>query len=241
MAIIIKTTGSYIYTLSYDYCRHTCMGIYGSHRAGKTHLIQQLIGDRSLRFGELYICGTDCKYNPQRAYQDVGYCPQDRGLCNAFTPRQLLTLLLMIRGIAKPLASANLRDIFRSLNLLHHMNSRICFLPNEIKRRVNIAISLVASHKVLILDEPTRGMSAEDRQLVCNILRESRNRGNSILFSSSDSVECELLADKLIVVDNGELLAIGSPHHLKRKYTKGIYLEVRLQVDGNTTEEIEEK
>ncbi|XP_061396881.1 phospholipid-transporting ATPase ABCA3-like [Musca vetustissima] len=218
----------------------TCVALYGSHHSGKSHLIRQLLGTEPMRFGELYICGHDCRYETRDAYQAVGYCPQDRGLCNSFTPRQLMTLFLMIRGISEPAASQKIRTVSQVLQLRRYMRMRICYVPMEVRRKLNIAMSLILCNGILILDEPTRGMSAMDRQLIITILRKMRSIGHTLLISSSDSLECHQLADKLFVLQNGEALAMGSPTYVGNKYGKGFYLEVRLLLDGNTTEKIEE-
>ncbi|XP_075157087.1 phospholipid-transporting ATPase ABCA3 [Haematobia irritans] len=236
----IPQHGKRLDTISFALKSNFSLAIYGGHHCGKSHLIQQLIGDCPVRFGEIYILGHDCKYEPDSAYQCVGYCPQDQGLCNAFTPRQLLTLLFMIRGIPDPIASQKMRDISRSLNLRQYMGLRIAFLPPNVRRKLNIAISLIVCNQVLILDEPTRGMSPLDCQLIWNVLLDTRSCDTTIIFCSSDSFECEVLADKLMIVDKGELLALGSANYLRKKYTKGFYLDVRLLIDGRTFEETEE-
>lgn len=217
------------------------MCVYGSHHCGKSHLLHQIIGEQSVSFGEMYFCGKDAKYQLNEARNCMGYCPQDRGLCDAFNPRQLLTLFFMIQGVPKALASQKLKEISKSLNLRKYMSKRIVFLPTNIKRKLILGLSLIMDNKVLILDEPTQGLPVSERHQIWNLLKNEAICGASIVFSTCDSLECEALADTMIIVDNGEMLAFGSPEYVKAKYTKGVYLEVKLLVDGNTREEAQEK
>ncbi|XP_073834892.1 phospholipid-transporting ATPase ABCA3 isoform X2 [Musca autumnalis] len=211
--------GNRLNTISFALESSSCVALYGSHHCGKTHLIRQLLAEDPLRFG---------------------YCPQDKGLCHSFTPRQLMTLFLMIPAVPEPLASQKIRTISHILSLRHYMNLRICYLPMDVKRKLNIAMSLILCNGILILDEPTRGMSAADRQIIVTILRQMRLAGHTVVFASSDSIECDALADKIFVINDGEMWTMGSPNYVRNKYAKGIYLEVRLLVDGSSMEEIDE-
>uniref|UniRef100_A0A1I8MJ80 ABC transporter domain-containing protein n=1 Tax=Musca domestica TaxID=7370 RepID=A0A1I8MJ80_MUSDO len=232
--------GKRLNTISMALESSTCVAIYGSHCSGKSHFLRQMLSEDPVRFGELYVCGNDCRYETENAYRYVGYCPQDEGLCNSFTPRQLMTLFLMIRGVPEPYASQKIRHISQALNLRRYMSVRICFLSMEIRRKLNIALSLLLCNGVLILDEPMRGMSSKDRQLIMTVLRQMSQCGNTVIFTTSESLECDMLADRAFLLNDGELLTMGSSNYVRHKYGKGIYLEAKLLVDGSTTEEIDE-
>ncbi|KAL9878361.1 ATP-binding cassette sub-family A member 17 isoform 2-T2 [Glossina fuscipes fuscipes] len=217
--------------------RQKCFAIYGSRNSGKTHIIKQLVGEKRFFYGEIYICKVNTKRKIKDAYVHMGYCPESKGLISAFTPRQLLTLLFRIRGLPQKVITEKIREISISLCLQGLINKKIGQLPRSIRRRVSIAIAFMANSNVLILDEPTRGLPAIEKRLIWNVLRYLRYCGNSIIFATTDSHECDVLADTVLVVDDGVMLAIGSAHYLRQKFTVGFYLDIKLRLDGSTDEE----
>ncbi|KAI9590248.1 hypothetical protein GQX74_008416 [Glossina fuscipes] len=237
----IPNHGKRLNTVSFALDKYMSMGIYGYHKAGKTHLIEQLVGARGFRFGEMYIEKVDFKFENKAAIKMMGFCPQKSDLGMVFSPRQLFTFLFMIRGVPEANVSEKLLEIATSLDLKPYMNTKIGDLSLAVRRKVSVAISLIAYNKVLVLDEPTKGMPAKDRRIIWNVLRYARFCGKTVIFSSNENLECETLADLIIVIDDGELLAIGSPQYLRQKYTRGFFFELKILSDGKTEEETYEK
>uniref|UniRef100_A0A1B0FB44 ABC transporter domain-containing protein n=1 Tax=Glossina morsitans morsitans TaxID=37546 RepID=A0A1B0FB44_GLOMM len=233
----IPNHGKRLNTVSFALDKYMSMGIYGCHKAGKTHLIEQLAGARGFRFGELYIEKVDFKFENNAAIKLLGFCPQKSGLGMVFSPRQLFTMLFMIRGVPEANVSEKLLEIATSLDLKPYMNRKIGDLSLAVRRKVSVAISLITYNKVLVLDEPTKGVPAKDRRIIWNVLRYARFCGKTVIFSSNENLECETLADLIIVIDDGELLAIGSPQYLRQKYTRGFFFELKILSDGKTEEE----
>lgn len=221
-----------------SFALHKCMsmGVYGSHQSGKSKLLRQLVRAHPVRFGDLYMNKYDVKCEAHLALNSVGYCAQSNAF-HALTPRQLFTLMFMIRSVPRPAAVDKVRQLVNSLDIGVYMNIRLYYLPLHVKRRVFIGISLIASNKVLIFDEPTDGMPAHVRRIILNLLRYARFCGKTVVFSSCEGVECETLADYIIVVDKGELLGIGSPQYLRQKYTVGFYLDIKLSCSSDTVDE----
>uniref|UniRef100_A0A1A9X397 ABC transporter domain-containing protein n=1 Tax=Glossina brevipalpis TaxID=37001 RepID=A0A1A9X397_9MUSC len=233
----IPKHGDLLKTISFTVDKQKCFAIYGSRNSGKSHIIKQLVGEKRFYYGEVYICKVNTKRKLKDAYIHMGYCPEKKGLVSAFTPRQLLTLLFRIRGLPQKLITEKIREISLSLCLQGLINKKIGQLPHSIRRRVSIAIAFMANSHVLILDEPTRGLPAIEKRLIWNVLRYLRYCGNSIIFATTDSHECEVLADTVLVVDDGVMLAIGSAHYLRQKFSIGFYLDIKLRLDGTTDEE----
>lgn len=217
------------------------MGIYGSEKSGKTALIQQLIGAINYIYGEVYICQYDLKLNRSQVYKNIGYCPQKYGLLEELTPRQLFVYFFKIRGVRGRDISDRVRELSLSLSLQTHLNKKITELPNAVKRRLNIAVAFIVKNRVLIFDEPTKGLPAQEKRLIWNVLRYARYCGKTVIFSTSDSYECDVLADRTLVLKNGYIMALGPSHEIRLKYTVGLYLEIKLRLDGATVAEMERK
>ncbi|KAM8720001.1 hypothetical protein ACLKA7_006114 [Drosophila subpalustris] len=235
----IPNKGNTVNTVSFALNKYMSMGIFGPRNSGKSHLIRQLVGVDGFAFGEIYVRGLDFKYDLDTILGYVGYCPQHYGLLNDLTPREHIRLLCMIRGVTENKISEKMHDICLMLNMRGWMHRKCGNLTPEKRRKLNVALSLVAYNKIFVLDEPTFGMPSTTRREIWNILRYLRYCGKTIIFSTSDELECKVLADFIILFQDSEMLAIGSMQYLRYKYSHGFYLEVRLVRDGATLEESE--
>ncbi|EDW65658.1 phospholipid-transporting ATPase ABCA3 [Drosophila virilis] len=235
----IPVKGNKVNTVSFALNKYMSMGIFGPRNSGKSHLIRQLVGVDGFAFGEIYVRGLDFKYDLDTILGYVGYCPQHCGLLDDLTPREHIRLLCMIRGVTEHKISEKMHDICLMLNMTGWMHRKCGSLTPEKRRKVNVALSLVAYNKIFILDEPTCGMPSTTRREIWNILRYLRYCGKTIIFSTNDELECKVLADFIILFQDSEMLAIGSMQYLRYKYSHGFYLEVRLVRDGATVQESE--
>uniref|UniRef100_A0A1I8NCP5 ABC transporter domain-containing protein n=1 Tax=Musca domestica TaxID=7370 RepID=A0A1I8NCP5_MUSDO len=238
----IPKEGNLVKVVSFALKKYDCLGICGVSKSGKTHLITQLIGENGFRFGEVYICGNEIKHETHKALTNIGYLPQNKnhGYFDGATPCQVFTLFLLLQtGVSKSKLLENLKNLSVTFNLRNYMNTRISELPTHIRRRISFAIALIVHKQVLIFDEPTWGLDARERRFLWHIIRKIRENGNTILFTSQESMELEELSDFIIAVNKGEMLTMGSPQSIRQKYTMGFYMEIKLKMDGITLEEIE--
>ncbi|EDW00475.1 GH12891 [Drosophila grimshawi] len=231
--------GNKLNTVSFALNKYMSMGIFGPRNSGKSHLIRQLVGLDGFAFGEIYVRGLDFKYDLDTILGYVGYCPQHNGVLDELTPRDHIRLICMIRGVNENKIGEKMHDLCLMFNMVGWMNRKCGTLTQEKRRKLNVAISLIAYNKILILDEPTYGMPSTTRREIWNILRYLRYCGKTIIFSTNDELECKMLADYIIVFQDSEMLAIGSMQYLRYKYSHGFYLEVRLVRDGATLQETE--
>ncbi|KNC26906.1 hypothetical protein FF38_10930 [Lucilia cuprina] len=237
---ILPKTGQRVNAISFALKKYSCLGIYGSSHSGKSHLIKQLVGEDGYWFGEIYIAGFKCKQQMSKAMQHIGYCPQNKGFNTLLTPRELLNYFLMLNGVKDTKRLDHIRDLSITLQLRYYMNTRIEYLPVNIQRRLNLAVALINHKTILILDEPTKGLAAYDRLLIWNILKYYRSLGNTIIFTTSESLELKELSDAMIAVNNGEMLLFDNAHNMEFQYNAGFYLEIKLLAEGLTLEEVEE-
>ncbi|KAH8344779.1 hypothetical protein KR067_006857 [Drosophila pandora] len=236
----VPPTGNRINTVSFALNKYMSMGIFGPRNCGKSHLIRQLVGKEGFAFGEIYVRGLDFKYDLESIHTYMGYCPQHDGLLKELTPREHIRLLCMIRGVPDKKIGEKMHDLCLMLNMTGWMHRKCGLLTAEKRQKVKIALTLVAYNKILVFDEPTRGMPSTTRREIWNILRYLRYCGKTIIFATNDELECKVLADFIILFSDSEMLAIGSLQYLRYKYSHGFYLEVRLIRDGATVAESEE-
>nr|XP_036234396.1 ATP-binding cassette sub-family A member 3 [Bactrocera oleae] len=233
---ILKKVNS-LDTISFIVNEGQCMAIFGSHHSGKSHVAGQLIGQTNFAFGDIFVDGIELKYESKKAFAKMSFVPQDHGLWETFTPREILRFFCMLRGIVPNDIKGILRDLSSAFIMGSYMDKPIRGLGVDRRRKVNIALALIAQPTVTILDEPTRGLAPRTSREIWNVLRYKRFLGKTIIFTTSNAIELEALADRVLIYNEGEMWAFGNAQYLRSRYTKGFYLDVKLKIDGATAEE----
>ena len=117
-------------------------------------------------------------------------------------------------------------------NLLKHLGlakrkDRVKNFSGGMKRRLNFAIGIISSSKILFLDEPTAGLDPQARFIIWNIIRNLKKLGSTIIMTTHDMHEADILSDRVLIIDEGKLIAEGTPDELKDKYSEQIVLELK--------------
>ena len=207
----------------------------------KTKLVQKLIGERGFSFGDVFVHGHNIKSQTRISQMTLGYSPNGLKGFRIFTPKQLFHIFLMLRGVHPSKFSVAITNLSDFLEIKQYMSKRFDQLQEIQRRKVFIALGMLIFHGTIILDEPTLGMPPRTCMEIWNIIRFYRFCGKSILFTTSESRECEKIADYIIIYEGGEMLAQGPPEELIARYTVGFYLEIRILRDGTDIKEVEEK
>ncbi|XP_036318783.1 ATP-binding cassette sub-family A member 3-like [Rhagoletis pomonella] len=236
---IQKTTNS-LNTISFLAEEGQSLAIYGTRHSGKTFLAGQLVGQNKFAFGDIFVDGTELKYELKKALKKMAYAPQDHGLWASFTPREILRFFCMLRGIEQKDIRGILRDLSHAFIMSSYMDKTIRTLSYDRRRKVNIALAMIAQPKIIVLDEPTRGLSPHTCREIWNVLRYKRFLGKTLVFTTSNAVELDALSDRVLIYNEGEMWTIGNTQYLRSRYTKGFYLYVKLRIDGVTTAEAKE-
>ncbi|XP_054087547.1 phospholipid-transporting ATPase ABCA3 isoform X2 [Zeugodacus cucurbitae] len=228
-------------TISFIVNEGQCLAIFGSRHSGKSHVAGQLIGQTNFAFGDIFVDGVELKYESKKALAKMSFVPQDHGLWETFTPREILRFFCMLRGIVPTDVKGILRDLSSAFIMGSYMDKPIRGLSVDRRRKVNIALALIAQPTIIILDEPTRGLSPRTCREIWNVLRYKRFMGKTIIFTTSNAIELEALADRVLIYNEGEMWAFGNAQYLRSRYTKGFYLDVKLKIDGTTAGEAKDK
>uniref|UniRef100_W8C2K9 ATP-binding cassette sub-family A member 5 n=1 Tax=Ceratitis capitata TaxID=7213 RepID=W8C2K9_CERCA len=224
-------------TISFVVDEGQSLAIFGTRHSGKSHVAGQLVGQTTFAFGDIFVDGIEMKYEAKKALKRMSFVPQDHGLWETFTPREILRFFCMLRGIEPNDIKGVLRDLSRAFIMGSYMDKPIRGLSVDRRRKVNIALAMIAHPTVIVLDEPTRGLTPRVCREIWNVLRYKRFSGKTIIFTSSNAIELEALADRVLIYNEGEMWAFGNAQYLRSRYTKGFYLDVRLKIDGATAEE----
>ena len=189
--------------------------LLGPNGAGKTTLISIVCGIVSPSAGTVSVGGHDIRRDYRVARAMIGLVPQELTITPFETVWQTVSFTRGLFGKAPN--PAYLEKVLRELSLWDRRASRIITLSGGMKRRVLIAKALAHEPQLLFLDEPTAGVDVELREHMWQVVRELRASGVTIILTTHYIEEAELMADRVGVINKGELVVVEEKHELMRK------------------------
>jgi ABC-2 type transport system ATP-binding protein len=198
--------------------RGEIFGLLGPNGAGKTTLINIVCGIVNATAGAITVDGHDIRKDARAARRLIGLVPQEI-TTDAF--ETVWDTTMFSRGLfGKPKSAAFCESVLKSLSLWDKKDSKIMTLSGGMKRRVMIAKALAHEPQVLFLDEPTAGVDVELRQDMWNVVRRLRDSGVTIILTTHYIDEAEEMADRIGVIQKGEIILVEEKHELMRKLGK---------------------
>ncbi|WP_106768038.1 ABC transporter ATP-binding protein [Paenibacillus faecalis] len=184
-------------------------GILGRNGAGKTSLIETMIGLRKKDSGQVTILGKNIERVNDTIKYHVGLQPQT----SALLPRQTIfeTLTLFASFYPNPLP---VEQVMGQLGLEQISNKRIDHLSGGQKQRVLLAVTMIGNPKLLILDEPTAGLDPQIRRSLWSIIRGLRDQGKTILLTTHYIEEAEQLCDEVAILHDKHIIVQNSPQQI---------------------------
>jgi ABC-2 type transport system ATP-binding protein len=198
--------------------RGEIFGLLGPNGAGKTTLINIVCGIVNGTSGTVTVDGHDIRKKARAARDLIGLVPQEL-TTDAF--ETVWDTTMFSRGLfGKPKNAEHCEKVLRSLSLWDKKDSKIMTLSGGMKRRVMIAKALAHEPQVLFLDEPTAGVDVELRRDMWNVVRELRTAGVTIILTTHYIEEAEEMADRIGVINRGEIILVDQKTELMRKLGK---------------------
>lgn len=202
------------------------LALLGPNGAGKTTLISTICGITNPGGGSISVSGHDVVIDYRNARRQIGLVPQEINL-EPFT--KVLDTVKYSRGLfGKPRDDAHIEKILRQLSLWDKKDSRSMELSGGMKRRVMIAKALAHEPRVLFLDEPTAGVDVELRKDMWEIVADLKSDGVTIILTTHYIEEAEAIADRVGVINKGELLLIDDKDALMARFGQK-HLRIDLQ------------
>lgn len=190
-------------------------GLLGPNGAGKTTTIRCLCTLSTPDKGRLEVSGISVLEQPRLARQRLGYVAQEVALDKVLTGRELLQLQAALYHLPPAQTGDRIDTIIHLLGLEDWADQRTGTYSGGIRKRLDLAAGLLHQPDVLVLDEPTVGLDIESRVAVWNFLRQLQAEGTTILLTSHYLEEVDALANRVAIIDQGKIIAIGSPSELK--------------------------
>ena len=190
-------------------------GLLGPNGAGKTTTIRCLCTLAKPDSGKLEVSGVSVCDRPKVARRLLGYVAQEVALDKILTGRELLRLQAALYHLPKASIEDRIDQLLTLLGLAEWADRQTGTYSGGLRKRLDLAAGLLHQPEVLVLDEPTVGLDIESRFVVWEFLRKLREAGTTVLITSHYLEEIDALADRLAIIDQGTVLAEGTPSQLK--------------------------
>ncbi|MGF1490505.1 MAG: ABC transporter ATP-binding protein [Prochloraceae cyanobacterium] len=190
-------------------------GLLGPNGAGKTTTIRCLCTLAKPDAGKIEVGGLSVIENPRLARKKLGYVAQEVALDKILTGRELLELQAALYHLPGTGSKERINKLLQLLGLEEYADKKTGTYSGGLRKRLDLAAGLLHQPDLLVLDEPTVGLDIESRFIVWDFLRKLREAGTTVLITSHYLEEIDALADRLAIIDRGEVIAEGSPSQLK--------------------------
>ncbi len=207
--------------------RGSLLALLGPNGAGKTTTVRILA--TLLRFdgGTARVFGHDVLTEADSVRRRVSLTGQFASVDDDLTGIENLILVARLLGFSRTAARARATDLIDAFGLTEAGNRQVKQYSGGMRRRLDIAASIVAAPELLFLDEPTTGLDPRSRRKIWDVIRALRAAGTTVLLTTQYLEEADELADRIVIIDHGAIIADGTPGELKASVGSGV-LRLRL-------------
>jgi ABC-2 type transport system ATP-binding protein len=203
--------------VSIEVRRGEIFGFLGPNGAGKTTTLRMLTTLLPIGSGTATVAGFDVARQPRQVRERIGYVSQAGGADELATGRENLILQGRLYGAAKARVAPRAEELARLLDLAEFADRRVATYSGGQRRRLDIALGIVHDPSVLFLDEPTTGLDPQSRANLWDHVSALRERGTTVFLTTHYLEEADVLCDRLMIMDHGQVVAAGTPRELKQQ------------------------
>ncbi len=195
-------------------------GLLGPNGAGKTTTIRMLTGILKPTKGKATVIGLDCNVDSLKLREKVGLLTETPSLYERLTVRQNLEFFAEIYSVPKNEIGQRIKSLAELFEISEKLDSTAGTLSKGMKQKVAIARSMIHDPEVLFFDEPTASLSPESAKVVRElILKLAKERNRTVFIATHNLTEAERLCDRVGIINNGRLVAVGKPEDLRSNMT----------------------
>ena len=209
--------------------RGVVTGLVGPDAAGKTTLMRLAAGLLVADTGNITVLGMDAATQSLAVQGTIGYMPQRFGLYEDLTVQENLDLYADLQGVPEADRPARYAELMHMAGLVPFTKRLAGQLSGGMKQKLALAIALLGNPPILLLDEPTANLDLKSREDFLHLLSILKKDGKTIIFSSHRMEEVLSFADRVLVLDNGKLIADSSPLEIYRKFGKNGLLKIYIE------------
>lgn len=235
MKIAIKTTNlnknfsnfKAVDDISLEIYQGEIFGILGPNGAGKTTFLKMLSTILPITSGEAMILGYDVNKQGDKVRNLIGLTGQYASIDSDLTAIENMEIYGRLCGLSKKQAIARGEELLKQFSLYEVKDKRVKGFSGGMKRRTDLAVSLITKPKIVFLDEPTTGLDPRTRGEMWDVIRELASSGSTIVLTTQYLEEADQLADRIGIIDHGKLISLGTPDQLKDELAS-TQLEIKL-------------
>jgi sodium transport system ATP-binding protein len=205
-------------------------GLLGANGAGKTTTLRMLATILEPTEGTALICGHDVVEHPEKVRANVGFLSTATALYPRLSAREMVEYFGRLNSLDEATLKKRVDDLFTRLDMNDFRDRRCDKLSTGMKQKTSIARTLVHDPQVMIFDEPTLGLDIMTARTIIAFIRECRDRGKTVIFSTHVMSEVEKLCDVIGIIHGGKLLTEGSLAKLRDKYAERDLEEVFVKI-----------
>jgi sodium transport system ATP-binding protein len=211
--------------------------LLGPNGAGKTTTLRMIATLITPTSGNIHINGIDAINDPQAARQQIGFLTGSTGLYARLTPVEVIDYYADLYGVDKIIREQRKDELFTLLNMQDFLHKRIGKLSTGMKQKVSICRTMIHDPSVVIFDEPTSGLDVITAENIIKLIRNCKEQGKTVIFSSHIMSEVDLLCDDLAIIHQGQLKFNGTMSNFRAQMQTTNLTEefIRIVQTPNTT------
>ena len=213
-------------------------GILGPNGAGKSTVVNVLNTLLEPTHGSATIDGHDVVFDPEGVREVIGVCPQEPAFYPHLTGEENITLMGEMHLVPKDVLKERVKSMVEKIGMEDHIKRRAKEYSGGMIRRVSMLMALINDPKIALLDEPTVAMDPKSRRAVWDYIRELKEQGKAIILTTHYMEEAQELCDRVAIIDEGKLIALGSPADLMETHQAKNLEEVFLKLTGKKLREV---
>jgi daunorubicin resistance ABC transporter ATP-binding subunit len=197
--------------------RGTMLALLGPNGAGKTTIVRILSTLLAFDGGTAQVEGHDVRADADQVRRVIGLTGQSAAVDELLTGRENLVMMGQLYRLTAPSARARAQELLEEFDLVEAAERPAKTYSGGMRRRLDLAVSLIAAPPVIFLDEPTTGLDPRSRLVMWDIIKSLLADGTTILLTTQHLEEADQLADRIVVIDGGKVIAEGTPTALKSR------------------------
>jgi ABC-2 type transport system ATP-binding protein len=200
--------------VSFNINKGEIFGLLGPNGAGKSTTINMMCGYIEPTSGDTTVDGLSVTREPMNVKRLIGVVPQEIAVYKDLTSIENLAFFGEIYGLSRQERRARAEDVLRFVGLYDRRNEPVGRFSGGMQRRINLAIALLHQPRFLLMDEPTVGVDPQSRENIFDTIKQLRDQGTTILYTTHYMEEAERLCDHIAIMDEGRIIAMGTLEQL---------------------------
>ncbi|CAL8137103.1 unnamed protein product [Orchesella dallaii] len=210
--------------------------ILGHKDSGRTTLMRLLCGEYSPTSGTASVFGYDVRRDAQKVQSYLSICMEKNLLCDYLTVMEHMKLIGKLKGVSLKDIRKKSTLILDSVGLVSQKNDHVWRLVDWQKRVLCVAMAIIGSKRILVLDEPTKNLDLDVKRQIWALLKQLKKNGKTILLLSDNIEEAYQIADKIVIMSRGKVAGAGSPSRLEHIFESGYHLYMNVIPNSNKDE-----